>query len=374
MLARTLHLPPPKFTLQPPAEWLPRLRTVLERYPQDDLSSTEALCCRMVGDFTAGIVLHRLLYWLTKGIREDGAIWKADREWYAELNLSYAQMQRVRAKIAPIVKSWVAKAQGAPTFHYQLRVEALVQGVASVLNRPTMEVKLLLLEKVENGFSAESKMDSRQSPESITNHPQSLSDERSKIYLSYQMRFVGFTPQVGQKLDGYLERLGAATLRQVLERCATSGGKSWQYVLAALQNTQASAAPAAAPAKVIALDEAADETVENVELIPEPIHEAAPLEVDDPHWKTVKSVWKVNYGEAWWRTYVQPLRLAAVDGGLYTFVAPNAHVQACMARMISVFQRELSMWNDQAVTVAFVLEDSADPTLLTQDMGNQSTF
>lgn len=164
----------PKYIFNPPRDWLGRLRDLLASYPQDDLASTEALCCRIVGDFTAGIVLHRLLYWLPRGCRPDDAIWKSDREWYAELNLTYAQMQRVRARLSPIVKSWVEKARGAPTHHYQLRVEALLTGIATVLNCSIIEVKLALLDKIENGFSRESKMDFRQTRKSSTDQHQSL--------------------------------------------------------------------------------------------------------------------------------------------------------------------------------------------------------
>lgn len=173
MFLRRFEVQPPKYTFSPPRDWLSRLRNLINANPQDDLSSTEALCCRVVGDFTAGIVLHRLLYWLPKGSRRDDSIWKSDKEWYAELNLSYAQMQRVRAKLSPIVKSWVEKAMGAPTYHYQLKVDELVQGIATVLNCPIIKIQLALLDKTENGFSGKPRMDFRLSRKTITNQHQS---------------------------------------------------------------------------------------------------------------------------------------------------------------------------------------------------------
>ncbi|HEX7766055.1 MAG TPA: hypothetical protein VF443_05040 [Nitrospira sp.] len=227
--------PPPSVAFKAPREWLPRLRTLLDAHPQNDLASTEALCCRMVGDFTAGIVLHRLLYWVPRGSRSDAAIWKSDREWYAELNLSYAQMQRVRARLAPVVRSWIERAQGAPTYHYQLRVDALVRGIATVLNCSSVDVKLSLLEKVENGLSAESKNDFRQSRKSLTDQHQNT-DERLKIYHPYLKRFVGFTPELSAKLADQYTRLGESNVRECLKRCDASNGKAWQYVLRALEN------------------------------------------------------------------------------------------------------------------------------------------
>lgn len=240
MFARQLQLPPPRITFAPPKQWLPRLRALLDAYPQDDLLTTEALCCRVVGDFSSGIVLHRLLYWLPLGTRRDGAIWKSDREWYAELNLSYAQMQRVRLRLKPIVDIWIEKAQGAPTFHYALRIEALVQAIATVLGRSTIDIKLVLMEKVENGFSKKSKMDSRKSRESITDQHQIDIDERLKIFEPYQNRFVGFNPQIAAKLIEQVERLGEGTTRDILARCDRSRGRAWAYVLQALENAVAS--------------------------------------------------------------------------------------------------------------------------------------
>jgi len=237
---KRLEPPTPRIVWQPPPEWLPRLRQLLEAFPQADLSSTEALCCRIVGDFTAGIVLHRLLYWLPRGSRSDAAIWKSDREWYAELNLSYAQMQRVRARLSPIVKSWVERAQGAPTYHYQLRIEKLVKGIAVVLDRHPMQIRVSLLDRVENGFSAESKDDFRESLKSLTNqHQDSPIDERLNIYHPYQNRFVGFTPAIADKLASEYARIGESNVRAVLERCDHSAGKSWQYVLRSLENVSA---------------------------------------------------------------------------------------------------------------------------------------
>lgn len=168
-----LQLPTPRYTYQPPRDWLPRLRALIAANPRDDLASTEALCCRIVGDFTAGMVLHRLLYWMPRGSRADGAIWKSDREWYAELNLSYAQMQRVRARLSPLVKSWIEKARGAPTYHYQLHASKLLEGVATVLGIEYTIAEISIFERVENGLSADSKMVSRQSLKSITPLPQS---------------------------------------------------------------------------------------------------------------------------------------------------------------------------------------------------------
>lgn len=332
---KPLQLPEPRITFKAPREWLPRLRALIEAHPQDDLASTEALCCRIVGDFTAGIVLHRLLYWLPKSIRHDSTIWKSDREWYAELNLSYAQMQRVRARLAPIVKSWVERAQGAPTYHYQLRVDGLLRGIATVLNCSSVDVKLALLERVENRFSAESKNDSRQSRKSITIQHQQ--DERLGIYQSYLSRFVGLTPDLSTRLADQYTRLGESNVREVLERCNTSRGKSWKYVLQALENVSAPAISLLDPASASSTRHEEEGTRDKGFIIgdlqqtwerlkanrPEP----APTDSHAEDWKRILAQCEIQFGSATFNMWLSAVRYLKYEGGAYHISVPSNHVR-----------------------------------------------
>lgn len=156
-------------TMQEPAAWLPGLGKLLYAVKAQRARDVLSLCIHMTGDINAGLVLSRLLYWMPKGCREDGVIWKADREWQDELLLSYEQMNRVRELLNPFVDWWKEQAQGAPTYHYRLKVDALVKGVAGVISRTVAFVRGFLFEKVENRFPGKSKIDFRESQESITN-------------------------------------------------------------------------------------------------------------------------------------------------------------------------------------------------------------
>jgi hypothetical protein len=138
-------------------EWVPAMRALVGWLGDEDLRTSEALCVRAVGDFTAGMVLHRLLLWMPKATREDGAIWKSDREWMAELGLSYWQMKKVREKLSPVMQQWKAKARGAPTWHYQIRAEALLAALARAAMRSVTFIKAWFARCVgailQNGFS-----------------------------------------------------------------------------------------------------------------------------------------------------------------------------------------------------------------------------
>lgn len=353
---KPLPIKPPWVVFKAPREWLPRLRALLDAYPQDDLASTEALCCRIVGDFTAGIVLHRLLYWLPKSIRDDSAIWKSDREWYAELNLSYTQMKRVRARLSPVVKSWLEMAQSAPTYHYQLQVDAFIQGIAAVLNRSDVDVKLVLLEKVENRFSAESRIDSRQNQESITIQDKE-SDERLKIYHPHQKRFVGFTPLSTQLADQYT-RLGESIVREVLKRCDASRGQSWQYVLRALENVSI---PARAPIPLYDSQppvQADDITVTDdmrqaweasekgrqyaarVETATNP-SPAASMDKHADIWNQTYKQLEVEIDRASFNEWLRGTRFLKFEAGIYHIAVPNTYIRDMLQHHL---YREVRRW------------------------------
>lgn len=122
-----------------------------------EIATIEALCVRLVNDFVAGMVLYRLLQWHGRSIRPDGAIWKSDREWVAELGLSPDQMARVREKLAAsgLVTIWVEKAMGAPTNHYLVEAHAVLVAARSLV-----------------GFPANPEMENGDSPETFTTDSQ----------------------------------------------------------------------------------------------------------------------------------------------------------------------------------------------------------
>lgn len=166
---------------QQPREWWPALKGIVGTMGHGEITTPLALCGRITGDVVAGVALECLLKWLPHGIRRDGAIWKSDREWYSQTGLSYAQMCRVREIWSPVVDCWVAKAQGAPTYHYKLKPEAMVEAIATVFGRSVVMIEGLLYERAEGRFSSLPKIHSQDSQESITNDStnDSLNDDES---------------------------------------------------------------------------------------------------------------------------------------------------------------------------------------------------
>lgn len=152
-------------------EWVPAMRALIDWLDDEDLKSSEALCVRTVGDFTAGMVLHRLLYWMPRGSRGDGGIWKSDRHMNAELGVSYGQMKRAREKLQPLLTMKVKKAEGAPTWHYWVKPEGLLRAISRALMRSFVFVRAWFsrcVTNLQNGFSQNARMDFRRTRESLT--------------------------------------------------------------------------------------------------------------------------------------------------------------------------------------------------------------
>lgn len=112
--------------------WLPVLGEVVTWMGRDEIRTVDALLAKLAGDAMAGIVLKDVLTLAPKSIRPDGAIWQPDAWFQRQHGLTYSQMDTARGKLKRVVKIWLAKAQGAPTYHYQVVDELLLEQLVTV--------------------------------------------------------------------------------------------------------------------------------------------------------------------------------------------------------------------------------------------------
>lgn len=75
----------------------------------------------------AAMLLNQLLYWIPRG-HDDGSIYKSDKEWQEELCLSRYAVRQARECLVAMgfLTTKVHRARGAPTVHYFLDYDALV--------------------------------------------------------------------------------------------------------------------------------------------------------------------------------------------------------------------------------------------------------
>ncbi|RIJ64158.1 helix-turn-helix domain-containing protein [Rummeliibacillus sp. POC4] len=103
---------------------------------------------KFMDSLEGGIFLNQLIYWSDRSIRSDGFFYKSAKEWYEEIHLSEYHINKhiKRLREAGIVETKKLKANGAPTIHYKLNIDALYSTLESFLKNLEMET-----EKFGNG-------------------------------------------------------------------------------------------------------------------------------------------------------------------------------------------------------------------------------
>ena len=82
---------------------------------------------RLTGDIETAAFLSQLIYWSDKGKRQDGWIYKSDKEWKEELFISRYAIRKARKKLKDmgILETRIKRANGSPTVHYKLNGKEL---------------------------------------------------------------------------------------------------------------------------------------------------------------------------------------------------------------------------------------------------------
>lgn len=209
-----------------PRNWVPLLRSLVLEMQSAEIRTVEALCVALAQDDTdAGRVMAMLLEFLPRSIRVDGAIWKSDRYWWTDHRINYRKMVRARRNFNPIVSSWKQKAQGAPTWHYQIDGDEMVLGMARTLDCSTMYVKALILQNQNDENGAKTAKNAK----SITLDSDSDSDSRfnqqSKTVTEIEFALIG--EGVHAKTAVEFAAMNPLTVRRVIDdtRAMDAAGK-----------------------------------------------------------------------------------------------------------------------------------------------------
>lgn len=133
-----------KAAAPPPAALLPALNDLVLHMQHENIRTVRGLCVALTGDLAAGILLHRLLEMMPRSIRPDGAVWQPDHYWQSHEGITYIQARRARARLVPFVEHWVARAQGAPTHHYRINFDGLIEALARFFGRSALAIRALI--------------------------------------------------------------------------------------------------------------------------------------------------------------------------------------------------------------------------------------
>lgn len=122
---------------------------------QNNIIPIPTIYIRITEDYPSAALLNQMIYWSDRTSRKDGYFYKSYNEWYEELHLTEYQVRRATKKLKSFgfVNTALKKANGAPTLHYKV---------------DTKEVSEWILKKLQNGNLRNSRMDSEETQESLT--------------------------------------------------------------------------------------------------------------------------------------------------------------------------------------------------------------
>lgn len=122
---------------------------------QNNIIPIPTIYIRITEDYPSAALLNQMIYWSDRTSRKDGYFYKSYNEWYEELHLTEYQVRRATKKLKSFgfVDTALKKANGAPTLHYKV---------------DTKEVSEWILKKLQNGNIRNSRMDSEETQESLT--------------------------------------------------------------------------------------------------------------------------------------------------------------------------------------------------------------
>jgi len=100
----------------------------------------------VTGDWGLAAMLNQLMYWSERSKRKDGLVYKSSVDWYNELLVSDYTVRKFKA--LPYVETKLLKANGAPTIHYRINWDVLIDEI----NKSICRIEQMDLLKSTNGL------------------------------------------------------------------------------------------------------------------------------------------------------------------------------------------------------------------------------
>lgn len=132
------------------------IRTIISQISgQENIVVVPKLFIKLTGDLTTAVLLNQIVFYSDKSKRTDGYFYKSHKEWQEEICLTKRQVSYSTAKLKEmgLVDTKLMKANGAPTLHYKLDYDKLVDWIVTNCN---------------NGKSQNVTMDSNNMSQSLT--------------------------------------------------------------------------------------------------------------------------------------------------------------------------------------------------------------
>ena len=115
------------------------IREVLNRMSgQYNTFTVPKIYVEFTGDLTTAILLNQIVFLSDKSKRKDGFFYKTYKEWEKEICLTKRQVSYSTKKLKEMgfLETAIKKANGAPTLHYKLDYDKLLDSIVTFCNIP----------------------------------------------------------------------------------------------------------------------------------------------------------------------------------------------------------------------------------------------
>lgn len=108
------------------------IRTIISQMSgQENIVVVPKLFVKLTGDLTTAILLNQIVFYSDKSKRKDNFFYKTYKEWEEEICLTERQVRYSTKKLVSsgYVETALKKANGAPTVHYKLDFDKLLDSI-----------------------------------------------------------------------------------------------------------------------------------------------------------------------------------------------------------------------------------------------------
>ncbi|HHZ7971019.1 TPA: DnaD domain protein [Staphylococcus aureus] len=158
---------------------------ILQFSGQNNVIPIPVIYLKITEDYPSAALLNQMIYWSDRTNRKDGYFYKSYVEWFEELHLTEYQVRRATNKLKSFgfVETALKKANGAPTLHYKV---------------DTKEVSEWILKKLKNGNLRNSRMDSEETQESLTEITTETNKHRETDDVSKSFKYISTNLEIIQ--------------------------------------------------------------------------------------------------------------------------------------------------------------------------------
>ncbi|WP_454016124.1 conserved phage C-terminal domain-containing protein [Bacillus sp. Marseille-Q7846] len=154
---------------------------------QENIVVVPKLFVKLTGDLTTAILLNQIVFYSDKSKRTDGFFYKTYKEWEEEICLTERQVRYSTKKLVNdgLVETALKKANGAPTVHYKLDYNKLVESILTLCQNQTLQSVGIHSDKTSQSLTENTTKNTTEITTLKDNMP-SDQKERSKDCIPYE--------------------------------------------------------------------------------------------------------------------------------------------------------------------------------------------